>query len=283
MKHLHQLTRALACSLLLSGFAAHAAPSTRVQGSALAPYGNSAGGTTDWVPTETVAADSSGSAWGDARYVGEARYGNLHVFAHAVTARIEPYFGSGPLQAIASASAYARDTLTFAAAAGTEWVELELTLSLHGVLVGDGQSRGQLEAQVFGSGLLPLPGSSYGGLDTGLYYGAFANGKTDKPVMTRRYVVQANTAIDIDYSLSAIAVAEPFNPVAGVLDGSYAVADGSHTASVYIKVLTPGASLLAESGASYAPVPEPATLWLGLIGVAALALRRMHEVTTARA
>lgn len=283
MKHLHHLMgSALACTLLLGSLAAHAAPSTRVQASAFAPYGNTAGGTTPEIPGETTATDSSSSTWGEASYVAEARYGSLHVLAQAFTTRIEPYFGSGPLQSIATASAFVHDTLTFAAGAGTEWVEVELTLSLHGVLVGDGQSRGQLEAQVFGSGLLPLPGQIYGGLDTALYYGSFANGKVDKPEMTRRYIVQANTGIDIAYSLSAIAVAEPFNPVAGVLSGSYATVDGSHTAAVYIKVLTPGATLLAESGASYAPVPEPATLWLGLAGVAALALRRMHEVTTVR-
>lgn len=35
----------------------------------------------------------------------------------------------------------------------------------------------------------------------------------------------------------------------------------------------------APAAAALSPTPEPTMLWLGLIGVAALTLRRMHEVT----
>jgi hypothetical protein len=57
---------------------------------------------------------------------------------------------------------------------------------------------------------------------------------------------------------------------------SHANLDASHTGSVYIKVLTPGAAFKSDSGAAYTPqaVPEPATFTLLIPALGAIALLR---------
>lgn len=266
-----QLAAALSLGTLVA-MGAHAAPSTRIQASALAGYGQLAEDTIGPQAGPSSVAGESPSQWGHASYAASADYGRLGMELHASTRGTDNYFGYEGWNSVATASLRSEDSLTFTAPAGVEWIEFRLSLTLHGSLSGDGRSSGLLESELWGSGYLPLPGPTYSaGVRTGLYYNYVAPGREDWTTTDSAvYRVAAGGAITLYQTMYGAARSEPFPAQAGILPPSSMALEAGHTAYAGITLLTPGASFVAESGALYAPVPEPSAL--ALMGVGALGL-----------
>jgi hypothetical protein len=92
------------------------------------------------------------------------------------------------------------------------------------------------------------------------------------PVSPQTYTFQAlaGTSIPVNGNLQV---------AAGVVSGDQLSGHADATLRFYLDVLTPGASYITDSGVSYAtvPIPEPGTLVLMSIGLAALYRRRRER------